>query len=146
MMLAASVGVRRHICSMLEGRVDSHGFNGKDKWMIHIEGAAGELAFAKAVDRYYLPTVNTFKHGGDGVSTIQVRTRSKHHYELMVRRNDDPEKVFVLVTGEMPIFVVRGWLFGKEAMLPEYLKDHGGRPHAYFAPQDKLRPIETIQV
>ena len=55
MMMAAQVGIRRHVAALVRGLPDRHGLDSSknDGWRIHIEGAAGELAAAKALDRYW---------------------------------------------------------------------------------------------
>jgi hypothetical protein len=140
---AVMIGAMRHIKALRSGLPDRHGFDGTDGWTIHIEGAAGEMAVSKALDRYWGAPVNTFKAGGD-VGEVQVRTRSRHDYELLVRPDDRDADVYVHVTGRVPAFRVHGWLSGQEAKRPEYLRAHGGRPPAYFVPTDALHPIETL--
>ena len=140
---AAWVGIRRHINAIQEGKKDSHGFDGTDGWTKHIEGASGELAVAKLLNIYWDAPVGTFKTGAD-VGELQVRTRSRSDYDLIVREVDRDEDVFILVTGVAPVFRVRGWITGGEAKRSEWLKTHGGRPAAYFVPQDDLKPLSSL--
>lgn len=140
---AVSIGALRHISALRQGRPDRHGYDGGQGWTIHIEGAAGEIAVAKALDRFWAAPVNTYKVGGD-VGPIQVRTRSRANYELLVRPDDLDGATFVHVTGQIPRFVVHGWLTGTEAKRPEFLQEHGGRPPAYFVPRSCLHPIEQL--
>lgn len=142
--LAASVGVRRQIEAMSAGRPDRHGHSGAG-WNLHLEGACGELAVAKALGRYWDGSVNTFKKGGD-VGAVQVRTRSKHEYELIVRQGDRDSDVFVLVTGVAPSYRVRGWLRGGDAKRPEWEKTHGDRPPAWFVPHAALKSFPESMV
>lgn len=140
LFLAACVGVQRHIQALREGRADRHGANADAGWSLHIEGAAGEMAFAKVAGLYWQAPVGTFRRGGD-VGDVQVRTRSTHTYELIVRESDRPDDVFVLVTGRSPTFRVHGWIRARDAQRPEWLAGHGGRPPAYFVPQSALVPL-----
>ena len=140
-LIAAEVGMRRQLAAL--GRPDAHGFDGENGWTVHIEGAGGEMAFAKSADLYWNGSVNTYKVGGD-VGLIQVRTRSKHDYDLIVRHDDRDEDIFVLVTGKMPNYQIRGWIQGGEAKQDEWVKTHGGRPAAWFVPAAKLKGIETM--
>lgn len=144
MFLAAQIGIRRQVEARTKGLKDRHGVDPDAGWGIHVEGAAGEMAFAKALDRFYSGSVNTFKFGGD-VGQIQVRTRSRDDYELIVRADDKDDDSFVLVCGIAPRFVVKGWMPGREAKRPEWLKAHGGRPPAWFVPQAALWPLESIE-
>lgn len=143
LQVAASVGVARHVQALREGRPDRHGARADDGWSLHIEGAAGEMAAARAMGRYWDAPVGTFKHGGD-VGAIQVRTRSQHLYELIVRRDDRSEDTFVLVTGRAPRYRVHGWITGADAKRPEWLQAHGGRPPAYFVPHNALRSLADL--
>lgn len=143
--LAAMIGVMRHISSIVNGRQDQHGFDGSDGdgWKNHIEGACGEFATAKAKNWLWNGSINTFHNAGD-VGKVEVRTRTKHHYELIVRSNDNDAVPFVLVTGIAPTYRVHGWIYGREAKREEWSQNHGGRPPAYFVPQNELEPIDTL--
>lgn len=141
---AAFVGCRRQIEAMCAGRQHIAGFDGIG-WDLHIEGACGELAVAKALNVHWGGAVNTFKLGDDVEGAgLQVRTRSKHGYELLVRPGDAPDAAYVHVTGVAPDFVVHGWLFGREAQQPEFLQTYGGRPKAYFVHPKHLRPLDDL--
>jgi hypothetical protein len=143
-MMAVEVGCRRQLQAIREGRHDLYGYDGDEGWSLHIEGAAGELAVAKALDRYWSGSVNTYRAGAD-VGQLQVRTRSQPNYDLLIRDRDDDDAVFVLVTGRVPSFAVRGWLLGRDGKRPEWRREHGGRPPAYFVPQAHLRPITELE-
>lgn len=140
---AITAAMRQHE-SVSSGRKDNHGLS-KDKGGInlHFEGASGEIAAAKALGVYFSSHVGSFKDADLGEIT-QVRTRSEHHWELIVRKNDNPDHVFVLVTGTSPSFYVRGWMKGQEAKDRKYLANHGGREPAYFIPTEDLHPIEEF--
>lgn len=140
MMIAAHHGAVRNATARY--RPDVHGFDEEHGWNIHIEGACGEVAVAKALGRYWEPTVNTF-HDPDirapdlGID-IQVRTRSRHDYELIIRPDDPPCHAYVLVTGRAPHFRIWGYRLGHDIRRPDWLKEHGGRPAAWFVPQAEL--------
>jgi hypothetical protein len=142
MATAAWVGVRRQVEAKRKGLPDKHGFDG-DGWGSHIEGAGGEMALAKALGVYWDGGVNTFKR--DDLPGIQVRTRSRHDYELLVRSADSGDEVFVLVTGQMPEYRIHGWIRGADAKRAEWEKCHGGRPPAFFVPQGELKPMSTLR-
>lgn len=142
--LAAQVGLERNVEALREGRTPSAGFSKVEgAWEIHVQGACGELAFAKAADRFWAGSVNRFGCSGD-VGRVEVRTRSRHDYDLLVRPGDADDSVFVLVTGVAPEFLVHGWVWGEEAKRKEWLRDYGGRPPAYFVPQAVLNPLEAL--
>jgi hypothetical protein len=140
--MAAGVGARRGVNAFVNGRrqaaadVDSEG-----NWQQHIEGACGEMAVARVLNRYWNGSVGTFKSGGD-VGDIQVRTRSKHHYDLIVRSRDRDEDWFILVTGTAPRYRVHGYVRAADAKKDEYRQNHGGHGEAWFVPAANLKPLK----
>lgn len=141
--MAAMVGVKRQLEALKDGRPDRHGYEG-DGWAVHVEGAAGEQAAAKAMNRFWSGSINTYQLGGD-VGEIQIRTRSKGYYELIVREQDDDNAAFVLVTGAAPTYQVVGWIFGRDAKRAEWSKTHGDRPAAYFVPHAALQDLALLR-
>jgi hypothetical protein len=141
--MAAEIGVLRQLEAIRKKLPDRHGFDGDTGWTIHIEGAAGEIAVAKILGTYWGGTVNTFKTEGD-VGKLEVRTRSKDYYDLIVRDNDKDDSVFILVTGKAPNFNVIGWILGKDAKNTEWKQTYGDRPGAFFVPQKELKPIDSL--
>jgi len=139
--MASGVGLRRHVSAMCANRTIQHGINPEDCWRAHIEGACGELAVAKFLGWYWDGSVDTFR-GRPDLGNIEIRTRSKHSYDLIVRNDDDPENVFILVTGIAPNFWIRGWIHGKEARRDEWKQSYGGRPEAWFVPSEALKPFK----
>ena len=144
MHMATAVGCRRQIQALQAGLTPNAGYKGSG-WEIHIEGAAGELAFARFRNLYWPATVGTFKRGGDIGDNIQVRTRTNWNHDLIVRDTDRNDDVFILVVGTIPRFHIVGWLRGGDAKHPRYRKTYGDRPAAYFIPQHDLRPFEKTQ-
>lgn len=142
-LLACQVGTARQLSAIVQGKQNSHGFRGQG-FDIHILGAAGELALAKALGIYWTGHINTFKQPDLGTN-IQVRTRSSHTYDLIVRDGDADDELFVLVTGTLPAFHIWGWIRGGDAKQREYLKTYGSRPEAFFVPHDALHPLATLR-
>lgn len=140
---AALVGVSRNVEALRKGCQNRLPIN--DEWSIHILGALGECAFAKATNRYWNGSVNTFKAGGDIGEAIQIRTRSRHDYDLIVRDGDRDDDLFVLVTGGPNDFRVHGWMRGKDAKRPEYRQNYGSYGAAFFVPKDKLLDVASLR-
>ena len=140
-MQGALVGSMRNVESLKGRRAPAYG--AKNEWHYHIEGALGEMAVAKALSVYWGGTVCSF-HSADIGEQLQVRTRSSHTYDLIVRDADDDDHIFLLVTGEAPTYHVRGWMRGRDAKRDEFLKEYGGRPPAYFVPQSELHTLEAL--
>jgi hypothetical protein len=142
MMVAAYAGCRRTVASRARGLVPEFGNNPLEIWGMDVEGAAGEMAAAKALNLYWDGAVNTF-HRGD-VGPIQIRTAIAHDRCLIVRDRDSDEDHFVLVTGLMPTFRIHGWIRGADAKRPEWLRAPQGRPPAWFVPQSELFSVQTL--
>lgn len=143
--LGVFVGTKRNQEAIKLGKKDSFGFNGSQEegLNIHIEGACGEIALAKFMNWFYSGSVNTYKDGGD-VGKIQVRTRSRDDYDLIVRKNDKDSDIFVLVTGERPSYKIHGWIKAGDAKKEIFLKNYGRRSPAYFVPQEFLLKISDL--
>lgn len=106
-----------------EGREDTMG---KHSLRSHQFGAAGEMAFAKALGIYWEASCGTFKTRLD-VGTWEVRTRSYGHGELFIRKNDAPSRQFALVCYEveMRLWRVVGW-FPAISIVPEWWDEAKG--------------------
>lgn len=139
MQIAATVGMMRQIENLTVGRKDAHGAEKEDGWQYHIEGAGGELAFAKWADRFWSGAIGNLK--ADDVGTTQVRTAMAHHKRLILHRTDPDGRKFVFVTGVMPRFMIRGWTWARDGKQERFWSDpKGGRP-AFFVPTNLLRPM-----
>jgi hypothetical protein len=113
---------------------------------IHLLGAAGEMAVASYLGlKEFLYKETEAKRGScDLPGNIDVKTRSRHSYDLIVQKNEHPDKKFVLVTIQDKKTVIHGWIRGKDAMKQEYWSDPaGGRP-AYFVPKTALQPMSAL--
>jgi hypothetical protein len=107
-----------------------------------IEATAAEMALAKWLGR---PFEIRFTTGKGDVGLIEVRWASEEHYGLLVRPGDPPDVPYVLVTGRAGLYRLHGWLFGHEAMRPEWSRSPNGRPLVFIAPQSALHPLETLR-
>lgn len=143
LQLCCTIGSQRQIEAFRKNLAPKLGYW---SWHSHIEGAAGELAVAKALNMYWSGSVNTFGQADIGAD-IQVRLRkSTSDFEpcLIVRPEDDDAHLFVLVIGESPYFHVIGWLYGHECKKAEYFKTYGQKRPAYFVPIPQLRDIHDL--
>ena len=112
---------------------------------IHLLGAAGEMAVASYLGmKHELYREVEAKRGSDDLPGIDIKTRSKHSYDLIVQKQEDPDKKFVLVTIENQQTLLHGWCYGRQAMDVRYWADPArGRP-AFFMPKENLHPMETL--
>lgn len=141
--MAAEVGKLRQLSSIRQGLKHKYGMPGAG-WTEHIEGACGELAVAKVLGIYWDGSVNTFKNLADLRGNVEVRTRSRNDWDLIVRPDDNDFSVYVLVTGMCPDYNVVGWIPGIDAKRQEWLQTHGGRSPAYFVPQHALASVAKL--
>lgn len=144
LFFGAQIGVMRHMSALFDASSNGYGLDPDcDGWGLHIEGACGEQAAARSTGRWWPASNRTYKRDCD-VLGFEVRTRSSHFYDLIIRPNDPDNRVFVLVTGRAPDFCVRGWIYARDGKLAEYERQHANRAAAYFVPQSALHPIETL--
>ena len=144
---AMEEGMRRQAVNeakRLRGRNGGASF-GSRALDIHLLGAAGEMAVASYLGlKEHLFKETEAKRGSDDLPGIDVKTRSKSGYDLIIQKSEDPNKKFVLVTIENQQTFLHGWCYGHEGMDAQYWADPArGRP-AYFVPQSALHPMETL--
>lgn len=136
---AAMIGIARQIENVIKGRLDAHGADKDRGWQIHIEGAAGEAAFAKWADRYWSGNLGDLR--AHDVGRVEVRTAARPDSHLLLHPSDPDDARFVLVTGRAPTYALRGWIWGRDGKQQPFWRDPvGGRP-AFFVPQSALRPM-----
>jgi hypothetical protein len=138
---AATLGVQRQVDNVLKGRTDQHGADERDAWGLHVRGACGELAVAKALNRFWSGALGNLRAAD--VGPYQVRHTLRQTNGLRLHHAD--EGVFILVTGDPPNLCVRGWLEACEGKHARFWGDPTGldRP-AFFVPQHLLRPMEDL--
>lgn len=121
--------------------------NGPEALELHRLGCVGELAVATylGLEDYVFSAQEAVRGSCDLPGGVEVKTRSKHNYDLLVQLDDDPSKVFVLVTHERGgITQIVGWAMGYDVMRKEYIRELvRGRP-CYVVPQKVLQPCETL--
>lgn len=139
LFIAAQRGAMRQIEALKERRRDNHGFSG-DGWGVHIEGACGEMAWARVSDRYWNPVVkNPYALPGD-VGDVQIRASKKDSAHLLLHESDPDDALFVLVTGEAPHFRIVGEILGREGKRQEWFGDpYGTNRPCFWVPQSALR-------
>lgn len=139
---AAQIGLMRHLFNLQRG--DAHGFNG-DGWEADIEGAGAEYAFALALDRTWTPLVvsSEFSLTLDGdVEDVEIRSTTRHGGGLILHESDPDDRPFVLVTGKMPRYVIRGWRRAHYGKKPEYwVTPPRMRRACFLVPQGELHPV-----
>lgn len=114
---------------------------------MHRLGAIGEVAVAVHLgleDHLFTETVAR-RGSADLPGDIEVKTRSRHSYDLIVQRNERPDKRLVLVTVQGGTIFLHGWCVARDVMQEQFWADPArGRP-AYFVPKCNLRDITELQ-
>ena len=145
--LAMEEGMRRQRVNEARGLRGRNGgaWKGSKALDIHLLGAAGEMAVASHLGmKDFLYKETQAKKGSDDLPGIDIKTRSKHSYDLIVQKREDPRKKFVLVTIENQKTLIHGWCYGHEAMKEEFWADPArGRP-AYFVTKEHLHSMESL--
>lgn len=138
---AASCGVMRRIQALKNDKPTR--FEPRDAWAIDIEGACAELAVARLLKRYWHALVSDPNGLPGDAGEYQIRSTTHGNGQLVVYEHDDDAATFVLVTGKVPAFTVRGWLRATDAKRSAWWREDAKVP-AYFVPQSELRPIEEL--
>jgi hypothetical protein len=110
-------------------------------------GAAGEMAVAVMLgmeDKLYQET-EAQRGSFDLPPNIDIKTRSRHRYDLIVQLDENPDKTLVLVTIENRITLIHGWIKAVDAMKEQWKKDPAGGRTAYFVPKTELLSLSTLK-
>ena len=91
LIVAGLVATMRRVSSM--GNLNDQNYSTDSSFDLDIDGAASEMAFAKYMNVYYEPTVNTFK--SPDVGKIQVRSTKHKTGKLIIRQRDKKNEIFV---------------------------------------------------
>ena len=113
----------------------------------HKLGAAGELAVADYLQlREFLYQETEAKRGSSDLPpNIDIKTRSRHSYDLICQLDERPGKILVLVTIQNKTTLLHGWMKSEDAMKEQWKKDPaGGRP-AYFVPSCELHSLVDLR-
>lgn len=144
-LTGAQVGIMRQAQNLKDRpNADAHGASVTDGWQLHVEGALGEMAFAKALGVYWNGNIGALKAGDVGF--FEVRTTSNSTGRLILHPTDKDNSFYVLMIGVNGLYHAKGFIRGTAGKKPEYWEDPTGqgRP-AFFVPWHALHPIEHIQ-
>jgi hypothetical protein len=146
--LAMEEGRRRQAVNEAKGlRGRNRGPRFGDKALeVHLLGSAGEVAVASYLGlKHELFKEKEARRDSDDLPGIDVKTRSKHSYDLLVQKGSSPKRKYVLVTIEKQTTLLHGWCYGEEAMVDKFWADPArGRP-AYFVGKEYLRSMESLK-
>lgn len=139
---AVEVGGIRKITALRDGRHVRRGQE-PNNWTDEIEGAAAELAVAKTTGRYWHALGKGHTDPAD-VGRLEVRSTGHAHGCLILHPDDPDEARFVLVTGRIPEFTIRGTIVARDGKIDRYWRTDLRYP-AYFVPQAALEPFGLLE-
>jgi hypothetical protein len=148
--LARTVALARHGAALALGRRDSVP-TGSDVrgFRLHVEGARGEIAFARMLGVDVLADWVDFVNcdlastTGD-VAGWEIRATAYRTGCLIIRPRDKPEPRYALLTtdGRRLAYRAAGWITGGDARRPEWWRNLDGfGPYAWCVPQTALCPF-----
>lgn len=113
---------------------------------IHLIGSAAEMAVAVHLGmEKHLYLNKTPVKGSCDLPGIDVKCVPRSNYRLLIQLDDDPSKIFVLVTIENKKIFINGWIRGEDAMIDRWKAEPSpGRP-CYALPPSTLNPIEELK-
>lgn len=142
-MDAATEGCRRYIQDRFDEVADRRRDIDQDPWGIDIRSCMAEFVYCKAFGLEWdrgsgRPEKDRLVHG--------VRIKHTRHDRgcLLIKSGEDFDHRFVLITGSMPRFVIRGWIDGKVAKRFGAWKDPVGRGAAWYIEQRYLWPLSQL--
>lgn len=141
-MRAATVGIGRHLRCRRDGvgNADRSAYKAED-WGVNVEGAGAECAFAKWLGVYWDPP--TALDDGTDVAGVQVKSSTFDGAHLIIPARQGLDTPVVLVTGQLPEYVIRGW-YRPDQVDEKWLRDQP-RP-AYWVPQGSLYLLDELRV
>ncbi len=137
MRIATQVGIERCFHVIQANRANTHGETNDLFWQRHIEGAMGEMAFAKFSNLYWNGTVG-YVHLAD-VGPYEIRTTTHEDGRLILHHDDRNDARFILAVGVRGKYDLKGWIFGRDGKKDEFVDDPQGGRQAFFVPQNKLK-------
>lgn len=118
---------------------------------LHRLGCTGELAVAVflGLEEDVFMEKEARRGSADLPGALEIKSRKKHGYDLLIQLSDSPDKLFVLTTCDRVVdplrVVLAGWAYGSTVMRKEFIRELvRGRP-CYVVPNNLLQPIETLK-
>ena len=151
-LAAATQGVTQMMRAIRSGKVgfDHGGASGRavrERWAQAIQGQMAEHAYCKALGHYPFASVDGINGDDPGGVAIRSTPWSPSTAHLIVNKDELPAcegKPFVLVCGHWPVFVVAGWILGRDAGRDEWYKPNE-RPPSWWVPAKNLLPMSELR-
>lgn len=117
---------------------------------LDVQAAGAELAVARRFGLLWSGAHHASPYDVEGWMEVRFRRRDPEHPEhvdLWIRLSDAKEKPgpYVLVTGELPVYVLRGWIEVPGDLRAEWCVRHSTRDEAaYVVPVAALRSLHAL--
>lgn len=124
-----------------QGRRDKMNHTAGQEYELEFRGRIGEYAVAKYLGVTYEMTLG-YEANRD-VAGYEVRTRSRHHYDLLTYDDDKPG-IYIHVTTETGrLVMLHGWAPLDDTQRPERFADWMQRP-CYLTRREQLYPMAFL--
>lgn len=134
-MIASQVGIMRQVEDIKAKKKSFSGEKPELAWQRQIEGALTECAMAKYLNVYW--NKRSWPH--PDVGDIEVRSTHWETGHLRIEPKDNDNRKYYLLTGLNGTYIIRGWMYAKDAKQEKYLKIFDKeREMNYFVPQSDL--------
>ncbi|WP_439372946.1 hypothetical protein [Bradyrhizobium sp. DASA03120] len=137
---AAMVGVVRRVTSIQRGHNKSKHAE-KSDWQTDIDGAAAEMAVAKALGTYWEATNQSFKN--PDLLNLQIRSTNWCDGHLIIRPNDSESERFVFVVASPPLYRIMGWITGRDARVEKFWRED---KNGWWVPASELHGFSTLGI
>tara|TARA_Y100000310_G_C20666017_1_gene807534 strand:+ start:500 stop:988 length:489 start_codon:yes stop_codon:yes gene_type:complete len=147
MVIAADAGVLRQVSAIRDRRSDFYRDDGggQNKWQAHILGCLGEFALAKHLDIFWSGTVGQVHLPDVGPFEVRTRAPSRFGNDLTLTQRDHTHRKYILVVSTPPVFILHGWIYGREGVVPKYKHPGPVRGETlFYVPPSDLRPLNTL--
>jgi hypothetical protein len=145
--MAKDVGSKRREAAKKRSRPQPHGVpSSADGHKIElldldIQSSGAELAVAIATgQKWNSEIINDSLENApcDVGDNIEVRWSMHPHAHLIIYEENDPDRTYVLVTGNFPNYEIRGYIRGWKGMTPQYWRKTPRGKYAYWISQSEL--------
>lgn len=111
-----------------------------------IVGAAGEVAVAKMIGKFYIQPFEMSRKDYPDVHQYNVRATYRDEGSLIIRPKDEetPNRVHILAIGNGQIMRVWGGIRAGDAQRLGRRMAPGGRPAAWFVSREDLPPVDEL--
>lgn len=149
------VGLRRAALALANNRRQMYGRSGTDnRWGSDVEAAIAEGIVAKHMDtldwwKEHVAKDQSDRLIGDVWPKVDVKNTKYASGHLLIHDDYPDEHVFILVTGELGEYIIRGSILAKDAKKKKFAKksDRGGEDQVvYWVPQAALDEFDAAVI